>query len=319
MRPNYTAARARVAGIARRRVVNDGRALQLEVSKVAQYAALAQYGIRTPRTSRRSAARTSSPRRARCRRRSSPSTTAPARAWASAFSRAPRRWRIISQRGIRGSVDGITLIQEYIRSPEPLITRVEFVGGRFLYAVGSTRRSGSSCARPTSARSATRSARSAKMRQCRGAPRRASASSTASSPDRRALPEIPRRPTASASPASSSSPMRAARSTPTTSTRTPITTAMPRPRPDIYGMRAIAAYLGTRAAPAARRRRDERAGRRLRRCGRRLPANRAFTPRRTRVSASSAAVRPPRAPQESSASGWQDSSDPGPGFLRRCR
>src|SRR5437773_9082074 len=34
----------------RRRVINNGRALQLEVSKIAQYAALANYGIRTPRT-----------------------------------------------------------------------------------------------------------------------------------------------------------------------------------------------------------------------------------------------------------------------------
>jgi hypothetical protein len=33
------------------------------------------------------------------------------------------------------SIDGITLIQEYIRAPEPCITRIEFVGGRFLYAV----------------------------------------------------------------------------------------------------------------------------------------------------------------------------------------
>src|SRR5690606_16746508 len=33
------------------------------------------------------------------------------------------------------SIDGITLIQEYIRAPEPSITRVEFVGGKFLYAV----------------------------------------------------------------------------------------------------------------------------------------------------------------------------------------
>jgi hypothetical protein len=32
-------------------------------------------------------------------------------------------------------VDGITLIQEYIRAPEPYITRVEFVGGELLYAV----------------------------------------------------------------------------------------------------------------------------------------------------------------------------------------
>jgi hypothetical protein len=33
------------------------------------------------------------------------------------------------------SVDGITLIQQYIRAPQPYITRVEFVGGKFLYAV----------------------------------------------------------------------------------------------------------------------------------------------------------------------------------------
>ena len=33
-----------------RRVVNTGRALQLEISKVAQYAALEAQGIRTPRT-----------------------------------------------------------------------------------------------------------------------------------------------------------------------------------------------------------------------------------------------------------------------------
>ena len=33
-----------------RRVVNNGRALQLEISKIAQYAALARYGIKVPRT-----------------------------------------------------------------------------------------------------------------------------------------------------------------------------------------------------------------------------------------------------------------------------
>ncbi|HEX8167901.1 MAG TPA: hypothetical protein VF601_19210 [Beijerinckiaceae bacterium] len=32
-------------------------------------------------------------------------------------------------------VDGITLVQRYIEAPEPFITRLEFVGGRFLYAV----------------------------------------------------------------------------------------------------------------------------------------------------------------------------------------
>ncbi|MEM6605624.1 MAG: alpha-L-glutamate ligase, partial [Pseudomonadota bacterium] len=32
-------------------------------------------------------------------------------------------------------IDGITLIQQYIEAPEPFITRCEFVGQRFLYAV----------------------------------------------------------------------------------------------------------------------------------------------------------------------------------------
>jgi hypothetical protein len=32
-------------------------------------------------------------------------------------------------------VDGLHLLQQYVRAPIPLITRAEFVGGRFMYAV----------------------------------------------------------------------------------------------------------------------------------------------------------------------------------------
>jgi len=32
-------------------------------------------------------------------------------------------------------VDGISLVQKYIRPPEPFITRLEYIGGKFLYAV----------------------------------------------------------------------------------------------------------------------------------------------------------------------------------------
>jgi len=32
-------------------------------------------------------------------------------------------------------IDGITLVQQYIEAPQPFITRCEFVGGEFLYAV----------------------------------------------------------------------------------------------------------------------------------------------------------------------------------------
>src|SRR5439155_14101583 len=48
--PELTAAVLAWLEMCGRRVVNNGRALQLETSKVAQYAALAAHGIRTPRT-----------------------------------------------------------------------------------------------------------------------------------------------------------------------------------------------------------------------------------------------------------------------------
>src|SRR5207253_9313691 len=32
-------------------------------------------------------------------------------------------------------IDGLHLLQQYVRAPIPLITRAEFIGGRFLYAV----------------------------------------------------------------------------------------------------------------------------------------------------------------------------------------
>ena len=48
--PEYAAAVLSWLEAHGRRVVNTGRALQLEASKVAQYAALGRHGIRVPRT-----------------------------------------------------------------------------------------------------------------------------------------------------------------------------------------------------------------------------------------------------------------------------
>ena len=119
-----------------RRVVNDGRALQLEISKVAQYAALARYGIRTPRTF---AAVGRAHLIAAARRMSGPFITKHNRAGKGLgvhlFQTAAALEAHLDSPAFEDSVDGITLIQEYIQAPEPYITRVEFVGGRFLYAV----------------------------------------------------------------------------------------------------------------------------------------------------------------------------------------
>ena len=48
--------------------------------------------------------------------------------------RQPRRLRSPAT-DYEAPVDGLHLLQEYVRAPRPFITRAEFVGGRFLYAV----------------------------------------------------------------------------------------------------------------------------------------------------------------------------------------
>ena len=119
-----------------RRVANGSRALQLEVSKVAQYAALEAYGIRTPRTVAAvgrdaivEVGRAFDP----------PFITKHNRAGKGLgvrlFHDAAALERYVRSAEFEQSVDGITLIQEYVEASEPYITRVEFVGGELLYAV----------------------------------------------------------------------------------------------------------------------------------------------------------------------------------------
>lgn len=119
-----------------RRVINNGRALQLEISKVAQYTALARYGIRTPRTI---AAVGTSDLVAAARRLPAPFITKHNRAGKGLgvhlFRDADALEQHVRSPAFEDSVDGITLLQEYIQAPTPTITRVEFVAGEFLYAV----------------------------------------------------------------------------------------------------------------------------------------------------------------------------------------
>jgi hypothetical protein len=119
-----------------RRVVNDSRALRLEISKIEQYETLKEYGIRTPRTvaavGRKHLVQAAL-------RMKGPFITKHNRAGkglgVKLFQDVSALEAHVSSPEFEDSVDGITLIQEYIRAPEPYITRVEFVGGEFLYAV----------------------------------------------------------------------------------------------------------------------------------------------------------------------------------------
>lgn len=119
-----------------RTVVNGERALQLEISKVAQYEALAQFGIRTPATiavvGRRhiedAATRVGYPVILKHNR-------AGKGLGVQLLRNRDALCTFIHGPDFEESVDGITLVQQYIEAPAPFITRVEFVGGRMLYAV----------------------------------------------------------------------------------------------------------------------------------------------------------------------------------------
>ena len=134
--PEYTAAVLAWLEGHRRRVINPGRALQLELSKVAQYAALEQHGVRTPRTI---AVCGNEDLVSAAEQFAGPFITKHNRAGKGLgvrLFRDPGELRDYARSSaFEAPIDGITLVQEYIDSPEPFITRCEFIGGKFLYAV----------------------------------------------------------------------------------------------------------------------------------------------------------------------------------------
>jgi len=119
-----------------RRVVNDGRALRLELSKVAQYRALQAHGVAVPRTV--AAAGTEQVVEA-ARRFDGPFVTKHNRAGKGLgvrlFEDAAGLAAHVRSPAFEQPVDGIVLVQDYIAAPEPFVTRAEFIGGRFLYAL----------------------------------------------------------------------------------------------------------------------------------------------------------------------------------------
>ncbi len=119
-----------------RRVVNNGRALQLEINKIAQYAALAGFGIRVPGTLAAVGAE-HIVEAARSLRGSfiTKHNRAGKGLGVRLFHDIEALRNYVASPVFEDSVDGVTLVQEYIKAPEPFITRCEFVGGRFLYAV----------------------------------------------------------------------------------------------------------------------------------------------------------------------------------------
>ena len=121
-----------------RRVINGSRALDLEISKARQYAALEKAGIRTPDTVL-VAGKELLVEAARQRFGDSPFILKPNRGGKGLgvrlFPIADTLADHLASRDYEPPIDGLHLLQQYIRAPVPLITRAEFIGGRFLYAV----------------------------------------------------------------------------------------------------------------------------------------------------------------------------------------
>jgi len=119
-----------------RRVINGRRALQLEVRKVEQYLSLKKHGIQTPKTVAASgekeilkAARSFG---------QIPFILKPNRGGKGQGVELLRSIEELERRlndSSKLSLDGISLVQEYIKPHNDCITRLEFIGGRFFYGV----------------------------------------------------------------------------------------------------------------------------------------------------------------------------------------
>ncbi|MEI5906347.1 alpha-L-glutamate ligase [Bacillus spongiae] len=120
-----------------RKVINGSNAIQLEVSKVLQYLALEKEGVRTPKTVA-----------AIGRKQIIPAAQSlDVKPFITKHNRAGKGLGVRLFHGIEAlkqyvesdeyeePVDGITLIQEYIQSPDSFIIRCEFINGKFYYAV----------------------------------------------------------------------------------------------------------------------------------------------------------------------------------------
>lgn len=120
-----------------RKVFNGSGAIRLEVSKVAQYLSLNAHGIATPKTI--AAVGKEQIIEAAKEFAGQPFITKHNRAGkglgVQLFYSIEGLQQYVEGPDFEESVDGITLIQEYIQAPEPYITRCEFVGGKFVYAV----------------------------------------------------------------------------------------------------------------------------------------------------------------------------------------
>jgi hypothetical protein len=134
--PDYTLALLSHLEASGRRVINGSNALRLEISKIEQYTRLHHAGIQIPRTVAAFGVH---------------SILDAAKSFEKSFVLKPNRGgkgigvqlfrsqKMLSEYLANNqaiiSCDDIFLVQDYIEAETPIITRLEFIGGKFVYAV----------------------------------------------------------------------------------------------------------------------------------------------------------------------------------------
>ncbi|TFB19566.1 alpha-L-glutamate ligase [Filobacillus milosensis] len=119
-----------------RTVLNGSHALDLEVNKARQYAALDRHGIKTPKTvvtvGKKQLIEAA-------KKMEAPFITKHNRAGkglgVQLFNDEDALKEYVNSTVFETPIDGITLLQQYIESEDSTITRCEFIDGKFLYAV----------------------------------------------------------------------------------------------------------------------------------------------------------------------------------------
>ena len=119
-----------------RRIINNSRALELEISKQNQYEELKKFNIKFPKTY---FAENKKEIIEKSKNFNKPFITKHNRGGRGLgvkyFENTTELEKYVNDKNFEDSIDGITLLQEYIDSDPKVITRAEFVKGKFLYAV----------------------------------------------------------------------------------------------------------------------------------------------------------------------------------------
>ena len=130
--PEYTAVVLNWLEFYNKKVINNSRALSLELSKSLQYKELGKEGIKVPTT-------VYAHGKKRLLKFSLPFITKHNRGGRGIgiklFNTYSGFEQYVESNDFEDSVDGITLLQSYIKPKTSTIVRTEFVGGKFLYAV----------------------------------------------------------------------------------------------------------------------------------------------------------------------------------------